>query len=84
MLNLWSSVISPDILDPAEPRRAIIRLHTEGWNATSVAGYLGTRRDTDYLDYRVSNSAVQYAERGVARLSGTTSSVECSTTIIAA
>ncbi len=35
-----------DILDPAERRRAIIRLHAEGWNAKSIAGYLGTSRDT--------------------------------------
>ena len=34
------------IADPAEARLAIIRLHIEGWNATSIAGYLEVSRDT--------------------------------------
>lgn len=35
-----------DMPDPAERRKTIIRLHAEGWNAKSIAGYLGTSRDT--------------------------------------
>jgi putative transposase len=38
-----------DILDPAERRLAIIRLHSEGWTVTCIAGYLRTTRRTVYL-----------------------------------
>ncbi len=34
--------------DPRERRLAIIKLHTEGWTPTSIAGYLGTSRQTVY------------------------------------
>lgn len=32
--------------DPRERRLTIIRLHAEGWTPTSIAGYLGTSRQT--------------------------------------
>lgn len=32
--------------DPVERRRVIIRLHAEGWNAKSIAGYLEVSRQT--------------------------------------
>jgi hypothetical protein len=32
------------MIDPSERRGAILRLHAEGWNNTSIAGYLGTTR----------------------------------------
>ncbi|MHB8598822.1 MAG: helix-turn-helix domain-containing protein [Ktedonobacteraceae bacterium] len=32
--------------DPVERRRTILTLHTEGWNAKSIAGYLETSRQT--------------------------------------
>lgn len=35
-----------DIEDGAERRRAIIRLHADGWNAKSIAGYLEVSRQT--------------------------------------
>jgi len=38
-----------DILDPAERRLAIIRLHTDGWTVTCIADYLHTTRRTVYL-----------------------------------
>ena len=34
--------------DASERRGAIIRLHTEGWNIASIAGYLGTTRRRVY------------------------------------
>ncbi len=34
--------------DPVAARLAIIRLHIEGWNTTSIAGYLVISRDTVY------------------------------------
>lgn len=34
--------------DPVAARLAIIRLHIEGWNTTSIAGYLAISRDTVY------------------------------------
>jgi putative transposase len=37
-----------DVADPRERRLAIIRLHAEGWTPTSIAGYLGTSRQTVY------------------------------------
>ncbi|MCC6626974.1 MAG: helix-turn-helix domain-containing protein [Chloroflexi bacterium] len=41
-----------EIPDPAERRLAIIRLHAEGWHATSIAGYLGISRKTVHLTLR--------------------------------
>jgi len=35
-----------EMADPVERRGAIIRLHTEGWNIASIAGYLETSRPT--------------------------------------
>ena len=37
-----------EIVDPVERRGAIIRLHAEGWNIASIAGYLGTTRRRVY------------------------------------
>jgi hypothetical protein len=37
-----------EIPDPVQRRLAIIRLHTEGWAPTSIAGYLQTSRETVY------------------------------------
>ena len=34
--------------EPVAARLAIIRLHIEGWNTTSIAGYLAISRDTVY------------------------------------
>jgi len=51
-----------DILDPAERRLAIVRLHAEGWTVTCVAGYLQTTRHTVYLTLR------RWVEEGVAGL----------------
>lgn len=34
------------IPDPSQRRLAIVRLHVEGWNATSIAAYLETSRQT--------------------------------------
>lgn len=38
---LWS-----EIIDARERRLAVIKLHAEGWTASSIAGYLGTSRQT--------------------------------------
>jgi putative transposase len=35
-----------EMTDPSERRGAIIRLHAEGWNIASIAGYLETSRPT--------------------------------------
>ena len=35
-----------DIPDPVERRKAILRLHFEGWNKKSIAGYLDVSRQT--------------------------------------
>src|SRR5215211_3369680 len=35
-----------EMADPMERRGAIVRLHAEGWNIASIAGYLGTSRPT--------------------------------------
>jgi len=32
--------------DPVERRRTILKLHSEGWTPTSIAGYLETSRQT--------------------------------------
>jgi putative transposase len=37
-----------DFDDPAERRLAIIRLHAEGWNITSISAYLESTRKTVY------------------------------------
>jgi putative transposase len=37
-----------EMTDPSERRGAILRLHAEGWNNTSIAGYLGTTRRRVY------------------------------------
>jgi len=37
-----------EMVDPSERRGAILRLHAEGWNNTSIAGYLGTTRRRVY------------------------------------
>jgi len=34
------------IADPADARHAVVTLHYEGWNAKSIAAYLGTSRQT--------------------------------------
>src|SRR5712692_2023990 len=36
----------PQISDPRERRLAVIKLHVEGWTPSSIAGYLGTSRQT--------------------------------------
>ena len=38
--------------DPAERRLAIIRLHSEGWNKRSIAGYLEISRETVHVTLR--------------------------------
>ncbi len=37
-----------DIADPVERRLAVVRLHREGWNIASIAGYLATTRGRVY------------------------------------
>ena len=37
-----------EITDPVERRGAIVRLHAEGWNIASIAGYLETTRRRVY------------------------------------
>src|SRR5215207_1318266 len=37
-----------EMTDPLQRRGAIVRLHTEGWNVASIAGYLGTTRRRVY------------------------------------
>ncbi len=51
-----------DFTDPIEARLAVIRLHIEGWNATSIAGYLGIGRTTVYRTLQ------RWVEEGVAGL----------------
>ncbi len=41
-----------DTADPTERRKAILRLHAEGWNVKSIAGYFGTSRETVYQTLR--------------------------------
>lgn len=50
------------ILDPAERKLAVIRLHTEGWSITSIAEYMQTTRPTIYATLQ------RWAEEGVAGL----------------
>jgi transposase len=40
------------ISDPTERRLAIIRLHSEGWNKQSIAGYLVISRETVHVTLR--------------------------------
>ncbi len=47
------------ITDPAERRLAIIRLHSEGWTVTSIAGYLAIDRHT------VSRTLQRWIDEGV-------------------
>src|SRR2546421_521232 len=44
------------ISDPAERRRAVIRLHAEGWSITSIAQYLQTSRPTIYAAPETGNA----------------------------
>lgn len=44
--------------DPAERRRVVVRLHADGWNATSIAAYLDTSRQT------VHTTLKRWAEEG--------------------
>lgn len=37
-----------EIVEPRQRRMAVVRLHAEGWNAKSIASYLGTARSTVY------------------------------------
>ena len=37
-----------EMTDPLQRRGALVRLHTEGWNVASIAGYLGTTRRRVY------------------------------------
>jgi len=41
-----------EIADPIERRRTILKLHTEGWTLTSIAGYLETSRQTVHTTLR--------------------------------
>jgi hypothetical protein len=41
-----------EIANPTERRRVIIRLHAEGWMPQSIAGYLGTSRQTVHTTLR--------------------------------
>ena len=50
------------IVDPAERRLAIIRLHSEGWNKQSIAAYLEVHRDTVHATLK------RWIEEGVAGL----------------
>ena len=45
--------------DPTERRAAIVRLHAEGWNIASIAGYLQTSRPTVYATLK------RWVEEGV-------------------
>jgi hypothetical protein len=42
----WRYPRYADTADPHQRRLAVIRLHMESWNATSIAGYLETSRQT--------------------------------------
>jgi len=48
-----------EIADPVERRSAIVRLHAEGWNVKSIAGYLETTRQ------RVYETLERWIEEGV-------------------
>jgi putative transposase len=40
------------IADPVEARLALVRLHAQGWNVTSIAGYMGVDQQTVYAALR--------------------------------
>jgi putative transposase len=40
------------IADPVEARLALVRLHAQGWNVKSIAGYMGVDRHTVYAALR--------------------------------
>src|SRR3954469_24356674 len=48
-----------EMADPSERRGAIVRLHAEGWNIASIAGYLETSRPTVYTTLK------RWVEEGV-------------------
>jgi transposase InsO family protein len=48
-----------EMTDPLERRGAIVRLHAEGWNIASIAGYLETSRPTVYATLK------RWVEEGV-------------------
>jgi putative transposase len=48
-----------EIADPIERRAAVVRLHAEGWNIASIAGYLQTSRPTIYATLK------RWVEEGV-------------------
>ncbi|HEU5376323.1 MAG TPA: helix-turn-helix domain-containing protein [Ktedonobacteraceae bacterium] len=50
------------MVDPAERRLAVVRLHSEGWSITSIAEYLEVNRKTVYAMLQ------RWAEEGVAGL----------------
>jgi len=58
--------------DPVAARLAIIRLHIEGWNTTSIAGYLAISRDTVYrtLQRWVAEGVVGLEDKSHARKDG--------------
>jgi len=58
--------------DPAEARLAIIRLHTEGWNAKSIAQYLETSRQTVHATLKrwIDEGALGLDDKSHARTSG--------------
>jgi putative transposase len=51
-----------EIAGPRERRLAVVRLHAEGWNAKSIASYLGTARST------VHRALNRWVEEGVGGL----------------
>ncbi len=51
-----------DILDPAERRVAVVRLHAEGWSVTCITAYLQTSRQTIHTTLR------RWIEEGVSGL----------------
>ena len=57
-----------EVPDPVERRAAIVRLHTEGWNIASIAGYLQTTRPTVYTTLQ------RWIEEGVQGLADKSSS----------
>ena len=58
--------------DPVAARLAIIRLHIEGWNTTSIASYLEISRDTVYrtLQQRVAEGVAGLDDKSHARKAG--------------
>ena len=58
--------------DPAEARLAIIRLHSEGWNAKSIAQYLETSRQTVHATLKrwIDEGVLGLDDKSHARTSG--------------